>query len=738
MAAPIRVNIPHPNRKIEQMQDDEIDYLIGEAEKTAKLTAQIPAEELTELLQPYAASGEAEPELVVTAPQVNEPAPELSAGEMAAGGARELAGGALFEFADEGEATIRAPFSDQSYDDILREIRQSRARFADAHPGAALALNVAGGIGTMFVPGVNVLGRGLQAATGISKIAAPLGRTAASGSVQGLLAGVGSGEGLEDRATKGLAGAGVGGLLGGAMVGAGRGFQFGRDALNAKFGGGGERAADAAVDILANRISTTEPPSALAGRMELERRYGVPTPLGTASPELSRLTETVLREPSTNRVSLAEVLGETQANASRRAQTQVAKAFPNTPDYFAAEETIVKTLRQNAKSRYGAAYAAAPEIRDPLIREVLNNPAIKSAYQDAQRMSRDEMAAAKLRGEDPSEYAMKEFMDPILDEQGNLVGLNPSGVTVPDLRSLDTVKRALDARITSLYSSGQGGEATALKTLRNAFVERLDEIGPREYKAARAQYKGDIEIRDALEAGRTSNKLRWQQVAKMARDFSDGEKDAFKTGVVQNIMKRFEDTSRSRNFADEIINTPNLRKTLQSVTGPGEFSVLEVALKREAQLFKDNSRVLGGSPTAGRIAEKQEIQERIAAGDVPAAIDLLFNPTPGNLFRKALQAVSNMRDANVSRATFDQLATMLKASSPDELDAVFVALERAAPARADRAANFERDATRAATAGARIIAPSPADETQQAEAPDVVIPDMNIIELLSQQYGNPR
>lgn len=735
MAEPLRVNIPYP-RRVEELRDEELDYLVGEYGKTDAQTGQLSDEELNELLMPYTRSGAEAPEIVVTAPRIEQPAPDLTTGEMVAGGAREMAGGALFEFADEAEAAARAPFSDKSYDEILRDIRQSRARFAEAEPGAAMALNVAGGIAPMLIPGVGLLGKTAQAATGISKLASPLARTMATGSAQGALAGVGAGEDAEERATMGLAGAGLGGVLGGAMFGAGRGAQFARDAYRARGGGDEARAAETAADILAGRIEG--PPADLRTRLDLERRYGVPTTLGTASPELATLTETVMREPSSSRAALATTLAEQQAGAPRRVQTQIDMAFPGTPDYFATVDQVQDTLRRNAITAYDAAYAAAPEIRDQRLRQVLNNPRIQSAYQDALMMSEDEMAAAALRGEDPSKFAMKKFMDPVINEQGELSGLTLSNTTVPDLRSLDTVKKALDARITALYASGQGGTANSLKELRNAFVDRLDQVGPNEYRVARAQFKGDIEIKQALEEGLASNKLRWQQVSKLAREYSPGELQAFKTGLVQSLMKRFEDTSRKRNFADEIINTPNLRKSLQAVTDPGEFTVLDAALKREADLFRDTGRVTGGSQTFGRAAEKQAIEERIAQGDVPAAVDLILNPTPGNIFRRVMQATANMRNANVSRATFNQLAKMLSAGSPQEIDEVLTALERAAPVRAAREAAFERGATRAGTAAARIIAPSPELEKEELEDPgELVIPDLGLSGL-STMPGAPR
>lgn len=698
------VHIPHPLAKdVQALSDEELDALLGEHAKMASEIQSLSDADLDTLLQagqPPQAPGMDPGKGVV----VNPPQKPLDTGEMVAGGARELASGALFEFGDEAEAAARAPFSDKSYDEILRDIRRERARFSQQYPATATGLNIAGGVGSMLLPGAGLAGRLFEAASGVNRLASPVARVAAKAGAQGALAGIGSGETAEERAQNALTGGVLGLTLGTGMHAAGRGAEWAKDTYRNVRGLDDEaRAAETAADMISGRVS----PDDLRTRLDLQRRYGVPGIAATATPELATLAETVIREPSAGRTQLAERLAQQQAGAPRRAQTQLEAAFPGTPDYFEAEGKIIDTLRRNANARYGAAYAAAPEIRDPAIRKILSDPDIQSAYMDALRISRREQSAAVLRGEDPAQYAMKEFLDPVLDDGGNLVGVKPSGTAVPDLRSLDQIKQALDRRITSLYSSGQGGEATALRQLRDDFVKRLDAVGPAEYKAARAQYKGDIEVKDALELGRKAlagNGMRWQQVAKLVRGYSPGEKEAFKTGVLQKLMQEFENTSRNKNFAHEIINTPNIRNSLREIVDPAQFPVLEAALKREAEMFKDASRVMGGSNTFGRAAEKQAIDERVAAGDVPAAVDLMLNPTPGNLFKRTVQALTNMRNANVSRATYGQLAKMLSASTPAEVDALLAALEKAAPARAKRELGFERGTTRAGGTAARIVA----------------------------------
>ncbi len=698
-AAPLR-----PGFEVDKLSDEELDYFINLQQKSTSDLSKMSDEELNTYLGTFEApSGNIDP----NAPIVYEkPAPELTAGQIAAGGVRELASGAAFEFADEAEAAARAPFSDKSYEQILREVRDERARFREAYPGTATTLNVAGGVGSMFVPGANVLGRTAQAATGISRLGSPLARTVASSALAGGVAGVGAGESPEQRLQYGATGAALGAPFGVAARGVGRASQWLGDVFTARGAEmSAEEAAQHAAGIISQRMGrdNLQVPD-LRERLALEQRYGIPPTIGTVSPELSRLAETVVQTPSEAQGDLARRLFEQQAGAPERVQRLVRENIP-TPDYFASEENILNTLRSNAKRLYGAVEDV--EINDPRINQILSDPDIRGAYADALANVRRDMTAASLRGEDPAQYQLREIFEPILSEEGALVGLSETGKQIPDIRTLNQIKIALDRKIDGLYSTGRGGEATALKNVRNAFVDRLDQIGPPEYRAARQQYKGDIEIRDALQAGRDANRMRWQEVRKFSREASPGELQAFKTGYVQRLMQGFEDTSRRRNFAREIIDNRSQRNKLQALMDPGEFQVFEAAMRREAELFDTISRTTGGSATAGRLAARQDIEQQIAGGNVEEAASLLLNPTPGNILQRVLRITANMRNANVSRATYTQLARMLRAGDPDEVERVLRQLEEAAPAQRAADETLERGTTKAAAGLATSIAPPP-------------------------------
>jgi hypothetical protein len=108
------------------MSDEELAYLIQQHENTAAQLDTLSDEDLEQLVRAYEAPGGGTADV---APQLEVEPPELSTGETIAGGLRELAGGAAFEFADEAEAATRAALSGKSYDEVVNEIRLERAKF---------------------------------------------------------------------------------------------------------------------------------------------------------------------------------------------------------------------------------------------------------------------------------------------------------------------------------------------------------------------------------------------------------------------------------------------------------------------------------------------------------------------------------------------------------------------------------------------------------------------------------
>jgi hypothetical protein len=136
-----------------------------------------------------------------------EVAPEVGYGESAL---RGVAQGASFGFADEITAALEAALTDKSYEQARDESRANYKAAEEANPLTYNAANIAGGVGTAFVPGLNAAKLGSAGA----RIAAG----AAAGGAYGL-------GGSEADLTKGdVAGAArdtlTGAALGGAVSGA--------------------------------------------------------------------------------------------------------------------------------------------------------------------------------------------------------------------------------------------------------------------------------------------------------------------------------------------------------------------------------------------------------------------------------------------------------------------------------------------------------------------------------------
>jgi hypothetical protein len=157
--------------------------------------------------------------------------PDVSLGQDVADVLRTAVGqGAAMGFGDEVEAAVRAPFSDRTYAEIRDDVRAQNADFGRRHPVLAPSLEVAGAIGSAFVPGLNVAGAA-KGATALGRI----GRAAATGAALGAVTGIGKDEsGTASGTLASAAGGAAGGFLGGvALQGAGEAVRAGWQATQA-------------------------------------------------------------------------------------------------------------------------------------------------------------------------------------------------------------------------------------------------------------------------------------------------------------------------------------------------------------------------------------------------------------------------------------------------------------------------------------------------------------------------
>jgi hypothetical protein len=609
--------------------------------------------------------------------------------------ARAFGKGFLYDFADEMEAAARAlasgNLSADEYYRIKTQINDDYNAWAAANPGEALALEATGGIASTFIPGVGLVGRGVQAATGLGKITNLGVRAAGTGALSGALSGLGQAETMSpsdlasSAATNALFGAAISPVAAKGFELTGRGLASGAQRLRERFGDTIEVLDDATGEFVRVPQMAVTPeelrasqmlyeaagrrgPERAVGEAALASRYGAPTPLGLATPRMTALTEKVVQKPSSGQEALAEAVYGTRAEASERVGARAEDALPGAKDYFGEEEAITQRLRDIGDTEYQRAYAVG-EVADPTIYSLINNPAstIRSIWQSAQNL-------AKLKGSD-----LRMRMEPVLDEGGNLVGLAPTKDSVPNVEALDLFKRALDDRIEAGFkgrSSEGKSEAAALRDIRNALVTRMDDLVP-EYREARTKYAGDMEVRDALRFGLDifSRKIRPAEFRKQISGMSDAEREAVKSGALEAIFRNIEG-SQGRDLAKQISGTPEKLAKLKDLMGPAEAKFFERAMRRESDLYQRTSKVTGGSRTAPMAEGMRQLDEAIQGGNLDDAVAML---TAGPVGRMAIFArwVSTLNPRKeFGDKVYTQLSKALSAQKPEELREVLDMLRR--------------------------------------------------------------
>lgn len=593
---------------------------------------------------------------------------------------------------DEAEAWLRSKLGNESYETVLPKIRSEYGQYAKQYPitqgVSEFVGGAAPGVGMMFVPGMQPAG---------------LMRLGALGAASGAISGAGS-------ATEGdrMSGAGSGAVFGGglgvglpiALRGTGGALKWLQERLFSTPKVVQDRALEKMTDAM--RQAKVDPRDVQV-QMAQDRAMNVPSVMANANPALRDLAEAVAQRSGSGSNVIEKKLTNQRLGAKGRVTAQTTAALKPV-DYYGLEDNLTAQLRNNAKSLYDKAYAHG-DVDDPRIVEVLKNPQFKAFFDKARGIADTEAQTAKLKGEDPLKFALPEIYKPSgrFDASGaEILDL----VKLPDVRTLDYIKRGIDATIDSGFR-GKGmstAEASALRDLRKQFVNAIDENVP-DYKFARKTYAGDLETLDALRMGREEFKdLDPEQVKKMVDAMSSGEKDAFRTGVARYFYGIIGDQSNEPNMAQRIIGPENMQKKLAMLfDNPAEFDLYKTALMRESQLYKESNKILGNSATARR----QELGKSLE--DDTGMIESAAKAATGN-FGGALGdlVMGAIRSGQMSKARAEKLSEMLMAKDPHEVAAAVQMIEDYATKQAPKKFKATLGEAGTVTGTSAAISPAPA------------------------------
>jgi hypothetical protein len=572
---------------------------------------------------------------------------------------------------DEGEAWLRSKLGGKPYEQALQQIRQEYAQYARENPATAMAAEFAGGmapaVGMMFVPGAQPA----AVAQAQRSTVGALGRLAALGGATGAVSGAGSAtEG--ERGTGAVVGGTLGTIIGGGapvvLRGAKSAGQWLRDRLAPTEATISARAGEKMTRAMRESNLT---PQQIEQMMAKDRSMNVPSTLANVDGAMTDLAEAVAQRTGKGTRKVEKTLTQQKTGARERTYQQVAKGL-QPGDYYADEARLVKELRDKANTLYDDAYAWG-DVDDPKILRIMDTPELKSAFQTARKIADAQKSLAKIRGEDPSKFDLPEIYKPsgkFTDDGVEILEL----ARLPDVRTLDFMKRGLDAQINAGFKSSDAtvmANAATLKEIRNELRDTLKDVVP-PYRQALKTYAGDMEVIDAMRAGMSDfNKLDHEQVIKLVSGMGNAEKEAFRTGVARNLYGTIMDPSTNFNAANRIINSPETTAKLQPLfDDPAHFRLFKAALEREAQLFQQANKILGGSQTAKRQAMAEGLDEGQGIGQ--AMVQGAFGNFSGALSGLATRFANS---ATITPQVADKLADMLMAKNPAEVASVVKFLE---------------------------------------------------------------
>jgi hypothetical protein len=566
--------------------------------------------------------------------------------------------GLMMGWGDEAEAWLRSKLKNDEYEPELKQIQSEYGKYSAENPNTSTALEFAGGaLPAVFAPEVSlpkILG---SATEGAYK------RGMGLGAVQGAIAGAGNAKEGE-RSMGAQYGAASGATLGAAVPALMRGTGAGINWLRERLAPTESFIENQALGKVANAIKEDElTPSNINRTVMYDQARGIPSTIANASPALVDLADTVAQRSGPSGRLVDRVLGEQKAGARERVY-QRARNEISDGNYYEDAKKLAEDLSAKAQPLYNTAYAHG-EVDDPFINELLVSPRFQSFFRKGQQIAKDKQLVARANGEDPSQYELRNIYstDPVTGEA--VVS------TLPDVRTLDYIKKGIDAQINSLFKAGKSTDAYNLKDMREVLLNKLDDAVPA-YKTARREYAGDKEVINAMEAGyKDFPHLDHEEVENMVNKMSSAEKEAFKTGVVRNIHSVIMDPSNNMNAAAKIIQSPETQKSLSVLfDSPAQFDLFKSAMTREAQLYDQANRIMGGSQTGRRTQARERFEQGPDVGGVIA--DAARSGFGESLMNLGLGAI---RSAQMPDKVAHKVSELLMSKDPHEVAAAVKALE---------------------------------------------------------------
>lgn len=377
---------------------------------------------------------------------------------------------------------------------------------------------------------------------------------------------------------------------------------------------------------------------------------------------------------------------DVQDKAVSRVEDQINRGMAPS-EYFGEMDKLQNELYTASKPLYEKAYKKHPGVKSKEFMALMDTRDGKKAFKEALRL---------------------------MELEGKPIGrANAAGIIQkPSLEFLDYYKRGLDQLIATEEKGGPTTLGRALRNSRNRLREELDNAAP-EYKAARAQYAGDLEVRDALQMGRSDiNKMQPEEVRRLISKMSFAEKDAFRSGVSQHLFEVLGKPTTDFNAAQRILGSDSMREKLKATfDDPKKWKVFEAALDKEAEMFKTNKQLLGR--VEGKKLQALGKEDSILSN----ALDSGMTNAPGMGGISWVNRIYNWLrfPLPMSEKTAEDLLRTINRGDVKAFDATMQRLAQAQPRLRVRGTRAGKAAAVAAVLGAGLTQPTPPGEAARME-----------------------
>lgn len=554
--------------------------------------------------------------------------------------------GVSMGFGDEISAGLRSGFGMLGdYDEKLAQERALVKRAESQNPVGSTVAKIAGAI----APGVvgAPLAVAKYATSGLGKIAEAGARMAGLGAAEGAIYGAGKGENAEERKAGAVTGAAYGAALG--PVAGAAGDVVGRVGRN----------------IVKGVQNLARPTAAARGQVSQALARD-----GMSPDEFNR-------QFATKKAVRPDTMAMDAGGEAMRTRVELAAQSPGAarslikPGMERRQVNQLHRISNDLRALTGSSETAI-EATERLIQE--RAKAAAPFYKAAEQRPVEGQSLAAFLGETSRGYGKEALDSPdyrkLLESEYGIKNptVPPQDAVAVDLRLVDGWKKIIGDMEKAALRSGNDNRARVLGDVRRRVIDEVKADNP-DYARALKEWSGPSQFIDAIDAGRSFQKMTAEEVQIFMKGAAKSEREGFRIGAVSSMINHMEgDRAKMADFT-KFFRGEGMRKKIEAIMPTPE------AAKKWADIFEAEqsmteltAQALSNSATARRMMAKADADE----GDV---FDFLLEASEGvpglmQMVRGWVgKAAGGVRDS-MSERTNARVAEMLTANTPAEFNAM--------------------------------------------------------------------